>query len=65
MLNAPSADELQEDLTFSRFDPIEGEPSYETLFELETQATRNAVTVVIRLPPSHTNLSGIVEQPSV
>ena len=47
------------------FEPIVGEPSYETLFKLETQATRHAATVVIRLPPSHTNLCGIVEQPVV
>ena len=65
MANAPSADDLQRAFTFWRFDPIVGEPSYETLFKLETQATRKAATVVIRLPPSHTNLSGIVKQPAV
>ena len=65
MVNAPSADDLRAAFTFSRFDPIEVEPSYETLFKLETQATRNAATVVIRLPPPHTNLSGIVEHPAV
>ena len=32
---------------------------------METQATHNAATVVIRLPPLHTNLYGIVEQPAV
>ena len=32
---------------------------------METQATRNAATVVIRLPPSNTNLSVIVKQPTV
>ena len=65
MVNAPSADDLQAAFTFSQFDPIEGKPSYETLFKLETQATRNTENVVIRLPPPHTNLSGIVEQPAV
>ena len=65
MANAPSADDLRAAFTFSRFDPIVGEPSYETLFKLETQATRNAATVVIRLPPPHTNLSGIFEHPAV
>ena len=65
MVNAPSADDLRADFTFSRFNPIKGKPSYETFFKLETQATRNAATVVIRLPPPHTNLSGIVEQPAV
>ena len=29
------------------------------------QATRNSATVVIHLPPPHTNLSIIVEQPAV
>ena len=33
--------------------------------KLETQATRNAATVVIRLPQPHTKLSGIVKQPAV
>ena len=65
MVNALSADYLQAAFTFSRFDPIEGEPSYKTLFKLEAQATRNAATVVIRLPPPHTNLSGIVNHPAV
>ena len=64
-MNAPSADYLQAAFIFSRFDPIEGGPSYKTLFKLETQATRNAATVVIRLSPPHTNLSGIVKQPAV
>ena len=65
MENAPSADDLRAVFAFSRFDPIVGKPSYETLFKLETQATRNTATVVIRLPPPHTNLYGIVEQPAV
>ena len=59
MTNAPSADDPQAAFTFSRFDPIVGEPYYETLFKLETQAKRNATTFVIRLHPPHTNLSGI------
>ena len=65
MENTPSANDLRAASTFSRFDPIVGEPSYETLFKLETQATRNVATVVIRLPPPHTNLSGIAEHPAV
>ena len=32
---------------------------------METQATRNAATFVLRLPPPYKNLSGIVEQPVV
>ena len=63
--NAPSADGIRAAFTFLRFDPIVGEPSYKTLFKLETQATRNAATVVIRLSPPHTNLSGTVKQPAV
>ena len=65
MVNALSADDLRAAFTFSRFDPIKDKPSYETLFKLETQATRNTETVVIRLPLPYTNLSGIAEQPAV
>ena len=65
MANAPSADDIRAAFTLSRFDPIVGEPSYEILFKLETQAILNAATFEIRLPPPHTNLSGIVEQPAV
>ena len=65
MENAPSADDLRAAFTFLWFDPIVGEPSYETLFKLETQATRNAAKFVIRLPPPHTNLYGIFKQPVV
>ena len=65
MANAPSADDLRAAFTCSQFDPIDGKPSYETLFKLKMQAIRNAATVVIRLPLPHTNLSGIVEQPAV
>ena len=48
-----------------RFKPIAGEPSYEILFKLVTQETRNAAAVVIRLPPPQSNLYGIVEHPAV
>ena len=65
MVSSPSADDLRAAFTFTRFDPIQGEPSYESLYKLETQATRNAATVAVRLPPPHINLSGIVEQPAV
>ena len=36
-----------------------------TLFKLETQATHIAVAFAIRLPPTHTTLSGIAKQPAV
>ena len=65
MANAPSANDLRAAFTFLRLDPIVGKPSYKKLFKLETQATRNAATVIICLPPPYTNLSGIVEQPTV
>ena len=61
MQRQSSANDLQAPFKFSRLDPIVGEPSYETLFKLETQETRNAATVLIRLPPPHTDLSGIVK----
>ena len=65
MENAPSADDLRAEFTFSRFDPIVGEPSYEPIFKLEAQATHNVATVVTHFPPPHTNLSGIFEQTAV
>ena len=65
MTNALSANDLQAAFTLSWFYLIVGKLSYKTLFKLETQATRNAATVVICLPPPHTNLSGIVENPRV
>lgn len=61
----PSADAIKSAFTFQAFDNIVGEPTYDTLYKLETQATRNAATVTVRLTPPHTNLSGIVEQPAV
>ena len=65
MANAPSANDLQAAFKFLRLDPIVGKPSYEILFKLKNQTTHTAATVVICLPPPHTNLSGIVEQPAV
>ena len=65
MTTAPTADAIKTSFTFAQFDQIVGEPTYSTLYKLETQATRNAATVSIRLPPPHTNCSGIVEQPAV
>ena len=53
MGNTPSADGLRAAFTFLRFDSIFVEPSYEKKFKLETRATRNAATVVIRLHPPH------------
>ena len=64
-MTQPSADAIKSAFTFQAFDNIVGEPTYDTLYKLETQATRNAATVTVRLTPPHTNLSGIVEQPAV
>ena len=63
--NAPSENDIREAFSFSRFQPILGKPSYKTLFKLETQATRNAATFVIRLLSPHKNLAGNVEQTAV
>ena len=65
MTTAPTADAIKTAFTFPTFDRIVGEPTYNTLYKLETQATRNAATVTVRLPPPHTNCSGLVEQPAV
>ena len=64
-INIPSADDIKAAFTFSTFTKIDGEPTYQTLYRLEIQATRNAATVAIRLPPPHTNCSGLVEQPAM
>ena len=64
-VNSPSAVDLGAAFTFSQFDPIIGEPSYETLFKMGTQAIRNSETVVIHFPPPYTNISGIFEPPAV
>ena len=64
-INAPSADDIKAAFTFQSFDRVIGEPSYTTLYKLETRATRNAVTFAIRLNPPHINCAGIVEQPAV
>ena len=63
--NRPSADDIKAAFTFPVFEKIIGEPTYSTLYRLETQAPRNAATVSIRLPPPHNNLAGIAEQPAV
>ena len=65
MMTTPSADDLKSAFTFRQFDAIVGEPTYDTLYKLETQATRNTATATVRLPPPHTNLAGIIEQPAV
>ena len=65
MTTAPTADAIKTAFTFPTFDRIVGEPTYNTLYKLETQATRNAATVTVRLPPPHINCSGLVEQPAV
>ena len=65
MANARSADDIQAAFILSQIDPIVSEPSYGTLYKLETQATRNATTIVIRLTSPNTNPSRIVKQPAV
>ena len=64
-LNTPSANNIKATFTFKSFAKIIGEPTYTSLYKLETQATRNAATVAIRLNPPHINCAGIVEQPAV
>ena len=65
MYSFTSADDIKASFTFPTLDRLDGEPTYDSLNRLETQATRNASTVSIRLAPPHTNLSGLVEQPTV
>ena len=64
-MTTPSADNIKSAFTFRQFDAIVGESTYNTLYKIETQATRNTATVTVRLPPPHTNLAGIIEQPGV
>ena len=65
MAPTPSADDIKAAFTFNAFERMTGEPTYTILYKLETQATRNAATVSIRLNPPHINCAGIVEQPAV
>ena len=64
-INVPSADDIKAAFTFQSFDRVIGEPTHTTLCKLETQDTRNAVKVAIRLNPPDINCAGIVEQPAV
>ena len=64
-LSAPSADDIKSAFTYPTLTTIVGEPTYQTIYKLEMQATRNAATVSLRLPPPHTNCSGLVEQPAI
>ena len=63
--STPSMEDIKTAFPFTSFDKIQGEPTYETIHRLETQAIRNASTVEITIPPLHNNLAGIVEQPQV
>ena len=59
--STPSSDDIRAVFPFLSFDKIQGEPNYESIHKLETQAIRNASLVEITLLPPHNNLAGIVE----
>ena len=63
--STPSVEDIKLSFPYPKFDKIQGEPNYESMCKLETQAIRNAATVEIALPPPHGNLAGIIEQPQV
>ena len=63
--STPSVEDIKLAFPYPTFDKIQGEPNYESIHKLETQAIRNAATVEIALPPPHGNLSGIIEQAQV
>ena len=64
-LNIPSANDIKAAFNFASFTKIVGEPTYQLLYKLEIQATRDAATVSIKLPPPHTNFSRIVEKSEI
>ena len=59
--STPSMEDIKTAFPFTSFDKIQGEPTYETIHRLETQAICNASTVEITIPLPHNNLAGIVE----
>ena len=61
----PTNEDIKSGFTFPAFSHTVGEPSYNTIKTLETQAIRNAATVEYRIPQPHTNLCGLMEQPEV
>ena len=61
MASAPSADYIKPVFTFRRFDKVVGEPTYTLLYKVETQATINVATVLMRLNPPHIKYAGIVK----
>lgn len=63
--STPTLEDIKISFAYPLFDKIQGEPTYDTVHKLQTQATRNSTSVEIGLPPPHNNLAGIVEQPQV
>ena len=61
-LKIPTNKDITSGFTFPVFSHIVGEPSYNTIKTLETQAIRNAATVECRIPQPHTNVCGLREQ---
>ena len=58
----PLQDNIKISFPFPTLDKLIRETTYESINTLETQVIRNAATVEINLPPTHHNLSRIVEQ---
>ena len=63
-VNAPSLEDIKAGFTYQRFTPVIGEPTYNSIAQLETEAIRNVATVECRMAPPHHNLCGMIEQPA-
>ena len=64
-MKAYTADEIKALFPFPRFDPIDGEPTFDSLRKLEIQAIRNAAAIESGIAVPHNDYSGLVEQDAV
>ena len=60
---APTVEDIRAGFPYQRLTPIVGEPTFQSIDQLEKECIRNASTVECRLPAPHINLCGHIEQP--
>ena len=61
---APTIEDIRGGFPYPRLTPINGEPTFQSIDQLEKECIRNASTVECRLPAPHINLCGYIEQPA-
>ena len=59
---APTIEDIRGGFPYPQLTPINGEPTFQSIDQLETECIRNASTVECRLPAPHINLCGYIEQ---